>query len=132
MSDRATVASWVAAYERAWRTPGTELLGELFTEDATYQLAPFEPPIAGLAAISQMWERERTGPDEKFAMSSEVVAVDGEVAVVRAVVRYDEFSPREYRNLWIIRFADDGRCLAFEEWPVWPGQPRAVSGGRGT
>ena len=81
MSDRATVASWVAAYERAWRTPGTELLGELFTEDATYRLAPFEPPIAGLAAISQMWERERTGPDEKFVMSSEVVAVDGDVAV---------------------------------------------------
>ena len=132
MSDRATVASWVAAYERAWRTPGTELLGELFTEDATYQLAPFEPPIAGLAAISQMWERERTRPDEKFVMSSEVVAVDGDVAVVRAKVRYHEPSPHEYRDLWIIHFADDGRCLAFEEWPFWPGQPRAVSGGRRT
>jgi SnoaL-like protein len=131
VSERATVASWVAGYERAWRTAGTELLRELFTDDATYRLAPFESPIAGLGAISQMWERERRGPDEAFEMSSEIVAVDGDVAVVGVEVRYGEPSPEKYRDLWIIRLAEDGRCWAFEEWPFWPGQPRAVSGARG-
>jgi ketosteroid isomerase-like protein len=132
VSDHATAASWVAGCERAWRTAGTELLRELFTDDATYRQAPFDPPIAGLAAISQMWERERAGPDEQFTMSSEVVAVEGNVAVVRAEVRYEAPSPHEYRDLWIMHFADDGRCLAFEEWPFWPGQARAVSGQPGT
>ncbi|MGI8306275.1 hypothetical protein [Saccharopolyspora hattusasensis] len=28
----------------------------------------------------------------------------------------------EYRDLWIVRFAPDGKCLAFEEWPFWPGK----------
>ena len=26
----------------------------------------------------------------------------------------------EYRDLWIIRFAEDGRCRHFEEWPYAP------------
>lgn len=25
-----------------------------------------------------------------------------------------------YRDLWIVRFDEDGRCREFEEWPFWP------------
>jgi hypothetical protein len=57
--DRAGVQAWVALYERAWRTPGTELLAELFAAEATYQTAPFEEPFQGLSAIAAMWEAER-------------------------------------------------------------------------
>jgi hypothetical protein len=74
-----------------------------------------------------MWETERTGPDERFEMSSEVIAVDGDVAVARIEARYEDPSPHEYRDLWIIEFADDGRCQSFEEWPFWPGQPLSAS-----
>jgi hypothetical protein len=35
----------------------------------------------------------------------------------------------EYRDLWIVRFAADGRCREFEEWPFWPGQPISARGG---
>jgi hypothetical protein len=59
--DRASVDAWVAAYERAWRTAGTELLGELFSEDATYRMSPYKEPARGLAAIGALWERERVG-----------------------------------------------------------------------
>ena len=61
-------------------------------------------------------------------MSSEVVAVEGNVAAVRAEVRYEAPSPHEYRDLWIMRFAGDGRCAWFEEWPFWPEQPREAAG----
>src|SRR6266496_3901003 len=60
--DRAGVQAWVALYERAWRTPGTEVLAELFAPEATYQTAPFEEPFQGLPAIAAMWEAEREGP----------------------------------------------------------------------
>jgi hypothetical protein len=33
---------------------------------------------------------------------------------------------QEYRDLWIMRFDDDGRCCAYEEWPFWPGQPHTA------
>jgi hypothetical protein len=35
--DMERVAAWIDGYERAWRTPGTESLAELFTADATYR-----------------------------------------------------------------------------------------------
>jgi len=116
------VSAWIAGYERAWRTAGAEPLRELFTEDATYRMSPYEDAAAGLAEIGALWERERKGPDEEFTMAHEVVAIDGDTAVVRLEVRYGGPERLQYRDLWILRFATDGRCRSFEEWPFWPGQ----------
>lgn len=120
--DRHRVAEWVAGYERAWRTPGTELLADLFIENATYRQAPFMEPVNGLPAIERMWEQEREGPDETFEMTSELVALDGLTCVVHVEVHYGQPVLRHYRDLWIIHFSPDGRCRSFEEWPFWPGQ----------
>lgn len=119
---RADVEAWVAAYERAWRSAGTERLGELFADDATYRMSPYDEPATGLAEIAALWERERRGPDESFEMRHEVVALDGETAVIRIEVEYGEPRSLQYRDLWVVRFAG-GRCREFEEWPFWPGQP---------
>jgi hypothetical protein len=62
-----------------------------------------------------------------FRMTSEVVAIDGDTAVVRVEVHYGDPVHQEYRDLWIVCFAEDGRCRSFEEWPFWPRQPTATS-----
>jgi ketosteroid isomerase-like protein len=118
--DRAQLEDWIAGYERAWRAAGTDALAELFTEDATYSTAPYENPHSGVAAIGQMWEAERLGPDEEFEMSSEVVAVEGNTGVARIEVRYGAPKGKEYKDLWIVRLDEAGRCVHFEEWPFWP------------
>lgn len=120
--DRDQLRAWVAAYERAWRTPGTDALAEIFIPDATYQQSPYLEPVVGLSAIARMWEGEREGAEESFRMSSELVAVDGDTGVVRVEVHYDA-PVQEYRDLWIVRLALDGRCREFEEWPFWPNKP---------
>ena len=120
--DRAGVAAWVGRYEQAWRTEGTATLAELFTADASYRTSPWAEPIEGLGAIQGMWEAERQGPHEDFAMVSEVVAVEGDTAVVRVEVVYRYQGGIRWRDLWVVRFASDGRCAAFEEWPFAPGQ----------
>ena len=122
VTDRLTVSRWLAAYEAAWRAAGTEAVGLLFTEDATYLQSPYERPVIGLAAIRAMWESEREGPDEIFTLATDILAVDGPTAVVRAEVRYGQPLRQEYRDLWVIRLAEDGRCRWFEEWPYWPGR----------
>jgi ketosteroid isomerase-like protein len=119
------VSRWLASYEAAWRTAGTEDLAGLFTSDAVYLQSPYEQPVAGLDAIKRMWEDEREGPDEVFALATDVLAVDGPTAVVRAEVQYGDPLRQEYRDLWVIRLAEDGRCTWFEEWPYWPGRPYA-------
>ncbi|MFI7426633.1 nuclear transport factor 2 family protein [Micromonospora sp. NPDC049836] len=121
--DRKQVTGWLAAYEHAWRTPGTELLATIFTAQASYLQGPYQEPIIGLPAIARVWEDERDGPGEVFQMTSEVVAVEGDTAVARVEVRYGHPVDQEYRDLWIMHFAEDGRCSSFEEWPFWPAQP---------
>jgi hypothetical protein len=117
---REQLIAWLRRYVSAWRMPGTEVLAELFTKDATYSTAPYEKPHPGLEAIGEMWEAERLGPDEEFEMSSEVVAVEGDTGVARVEVQYRAPKRKEYRDLWIVRLNDAGLCFHFEEWPFWP------------
>lgn len=119
--DAADVRQWVAHYERVWRTPGTEALSEIFTEDATYLPSPWAGRVTGLTDLANFWEAERDGPDERFTMTGEVVVADGSRAVVRVSVDYAKGS--RWRDLWVLEFAEDGRCRAFEEWPFAPDQP---------
>ena len=72
--DRAWVEAWVAGYERAWRTPGTDGLQALFAPEVTYLFDPYEEPVRGLEALGPWWEEGRDGPDEAFTMGSEVIA----------------------------------------------------------
>jgi ketosteroid isomerase-like protein len=122
VTDRPAVSRWLAAYEAAWRASGTEGLARLFTEDATYLQSPYEQPVTDLTAIKLMWENEREGPEEIFSLATDILAVDGSTAVVRANVGYGQPLRQEYRDLWVIRLVEDGRCCWFEEWPYWPGR----------
>ena len=47
---REQLIAWLRRYESAWRMPGTQVLAELFTRDATYS-TPYESPQRGLEAI---------------------------------------------------------------------------------
>ncbi|UYM05840.1 nuclear transport factor 2 family protein [Solicola gregarius] len=121
--DRTSVQRWVEQYERLWRTPGTDRLAELFVPDARYRPSPWARSVDGLDEIAPFWESERRGADEEFSLSSYVLAVDGDTAVVRVTVEYEASAAGAWRDLWILTFAADGRCASFEEWPFAPDQP---------
>lgn len=119
--ERAAFKIWIARYELLWRTEGTDGLPDLFTADATYVPSPWAEPVSGLNMLAAFWEAERDGPDEGFTLTSEVLAVEGDVGVVRVEVTYER--GEAWRDLWVIRLDDDGRCTAFEEWPFSPTKP---------
>jgi ketosteroid isomerase-like protein len=122
--DRAAIERWVQDYERLWRTPGTDGLAALFSDDAIYSTAPYEEPYRGLDSIAAFWEGARDGAGEEFSMTSEVVAVEANTAVVRVDVAYGGARAQEFRDLWVVRVGDDGRATHFEEWPfAAPGLP---------
>jgi len=121
-----SLARWIERYERAWRAPDTSALEDLFTHDASYSPAPFEEPLRGRAAIAEFWEASREAPDEAFEMKWQPVALEGRVGVARVEVRYGGPPRRVYRDIWIVDLDDHGRCVAFEEWPFFPGQPRVA------
>ena len=121
--ERRAVEQWIEGYEQLWRTPGTDGLANLFLPDATYLPSPWAPPVSGLEEIARFWDAERDGAEEDFTMSADVVAVDGDTAVVRVSVAYGAAERDRWRDLWVIRLTEDGRCSSFEEWPFAPGQP---------
>jgi len=113
--DRASVNAWVARYERVWREDDRDALDTLFTPDVRYVTSPYEPPMDGIEAVRSFWS-----DPTPFTMTWSVVAVDPPYAVVRADVHYGGDRPREYRDLWVLRTAEDGRVVHFEEWPFAP------------
>jgi len=117
--ERARFEQWIADYIRLWKTPGTDALGELFTADATYRASPWGEPVRGLDAIARFWDAERVSAEERFDIEHELLAVDGNTGVARLQVDYLDTGDR-WRDLWIIELADEGRCRAFEEWPIAP------------
>lgn len=122
--DRAAVEAWVAGYERAWGVDDTSAVAALFTDSARYHPSPYEPDVVGHDAIRGLWPEE---PGVEFEMSARVVAVEDRTAVVCVLVRYNQPREQEYTNLWVLRFAGDGRVEDFEEWAYWPGKPYSAS-----
>jgi ketosteroid isomerase-like protein len=114
---------WVRDYERAWRADDAGAVRGLFTDDAAYRASPYEPAQVGHDAIEAFWLGDA---GKTFSMDASVVAVDDDTAVVRVDVVYRTPKEQEYRDLWILRFASDGRVADFEEWAYWPGKPYAA------
>jgi ketosteroid isomerase-like protein len=115
---------WVAEYERAWRDGDVSGVARLFTDDARYRVSPYAEPKVGHAEIEAFWldDEGRT-----FTVNAEQVAIKGRDAVVRLEVRYGEPVAQEYRDLWVLRFAPDGRVEDFEEWAYWPDKPYSAA-----
>ncbi|HEY9477764.1 MAG TPA: nuclear transport factor 2 family protein [Microbacteriaceae bacterium] len=112
------LADWMAGYRSAWESNDPDDIRALFTEDAEYYTEPFAEPWRGHDEIVKGWLEARDEPgDTSFEWVPLVVTP--ELAVVQATTVY--IAERTYSNLWVIRFAPDGRAREFTEW--WMKQP---------
>ena len=112
---RDDLASWLDAYIDAWRRYDADAIGALFSEDAEYRYSPWDEPLAGRAAIVADWIAD---PDEPGTWTADYrpYAVDGHEAVAVGTTRYDDAKgQREYHNVFLCRFDDEGRCSSFTE-----------------
>jgi ketosteroid isomerase-like protein len=126
--DRATVRSWLAGYVRAWTTNDPADIEALFTPDAVYRPTPHSDGWHGHRAIVAGWIGRKDDPGT-WSFEHTILAVDGDVAVVEGRTAY-KAPPLDYSNLWVLRFAPDGRCREYVEWWVDrnapdPGEPSA-------
>jgi uncharacterized protein (TIGR02246 family) len=119
--NRETVQRWLDAYVRAWQTYDPAEIGALFTEDAVCHYDPFGEPVRGRDAIVASWlEVDRRDPPGTYAGHYQPLAVDGDLAIANGRSRYfeaDGTTPKEeYDNIFLLRFAADGRCAEYREW----------------
>jgi ketosteroid isomerase-like protein len=103
----------MAGYLKAWDSNSADDIRALFTDDAAYLTAPFVPARIGIDAIVAGWIEDQDQPgDHEFTWHE--VARDGDLAFVEGDTLYSD--GRRYANLWVIRFATDGRASAYTEW----------------
>lgn len=114
--DADDVMTWAQDYERAWREQDVAAVERLFTENALYLRGAYDEGLRGHGAIAGFW-RDPT----PFTMEAALVAHDPPTAVLRVEVHYRGARAHEFRDLWVVRFAADGRAEHFEEWAHWPG-----------
>jgi hypothetical protein len=117
--DAEHVMGWVAGYELAWRDGDLAAVERLFTDDAHYRPSPYEEAEVGHGAIKALWLDD---DDQVFTVHAQPVAVEGRNAVVRLDVCYVDPIHQQYRDLWVLRFADDGRVEDFRGMGLLAGQ----------
>jgi hypothetical protein len=113
----AGIASWIDGYRRAWESNDPADITALFTGDAVYHPSPAGETWVGLDAIVAGWLESRDEPgDTTFTW---VPLVDTpELGIAQCVSDYGATSGAVYDNLWVIRFAPDGRATEFTDWWV--------------
>jgi hypothetical protein len=115
----AAFGAWLVRYVDAWRLNDPTAIGDLFSLDVRYAFDPFSEAVVGRAAVVAAWLAD---PDEPGSWEAdyEVLAVDGDAYVAHGRTRYltDDRSDidREFANVFVCRFDDDGRCNEFTEW----------------
>jgi len=117
---RDEVQRWLDRYVEAWRTYDPALIGDLFSEDATYAYQPYLEPMVGRDAIVADWLANPDVP-RSWEAHYEPYVVDGDRAVATGESRYlkaDGSLRTVFFNSWTLRFDDEGRCRAFVEWYV--------------
>ena len=117
--DRARFQSWLDRYVDAWRLLEPVAIGDLFSPNVRYAFDPWGEAVVGRAAVVRAWLEN---PDEPGSWQAdyEVLAVDGDTYVAHGRTRYltDDRSAvdREFANVFVCRFDDDGRCREFTEY----------------
>ena len=114
MSER--LDAWMDGYVLAWSTNETEHIEALFTEDAVYDPQTADGEWDGLTEIVARWQ-EADDDEENWDFEWQPLAETEDLAVITGRTRYYD-PPSSFRNLFVIRFRDDGRCYDFTEWYI--------------
>jgi len=116
--DEAAFQRWFDGYIDAWRTYDRETVGALFAEDATYRYHPWDDPVVGRSGIVDDWLSDKDDPNS-WTAEYRPWAIDEDRAVAVGVSRYlgadGKTVDREYHNVFLCRFDDEGRCREFTE-----------------
>ncbi|MDH3425081.1 MAG: nuclear transport factor 2 family protein [Acidimicrobiia bacterium] len=118
----AEVQNWLDRYVEAWRTHDPDLIGALWTEDATYKYHPGDEPVVGRDAIVANWVKYQDQPLNKNPWTAQYRpwVIDGDRAIAIGETHYE--GAEDYHNSFQLTFRD-GACAAFVEWYMEPRKP---------
>ena len=123
MIDEKFVQQWLENYVSAWKSYDPQEIRALFSEDAVYRYNPYDEGVRGRDTIVAEWLENRDKPNT-FSAEYAPVAIDGNTAVTHGRSLYYEPDgktvKRQYDNIFVLKFDEQGRCSDFCEWFMTP------------
>ena len=116
--DEAGFTAWLEGYKRAWEERDPAQAAALFTDEASYREAPFDPPMIGRAAIEAYWAGAVAGQKD-VQFTYEVLACRGNEGISSWHAAFTGVPGGEAIDLdgiFRCRFHDGGLVSALEEW----------------
>jgi ketosteroid isomerase-like protein len=110
------LVTWMDRYIVAWTENHPDHIAALFTEDAVYDPQTADGELHGVEEIVSWWREIGDDPDN-WSFEWLPLVEEGDLAIITGSTRYAD-PPSSYRNLWVIRFDESGRCRDFTEWYV--------------
>ena len=112
------LASWLKAYGEAWEARDADRAARLFTENANYQVTPFEQPHLGQQGIHAYWSGV-TKDQRNVRFGSQVISVTGDTGVAHWSAQFDVEPSKdriELDGIFILDFDENGKCRRLREW----------------
>jgi hypothetical protein len=120
---------WIAGWQESLRQGDGARFLALFTEDASFQMSPFEVPLSGFDIRNVMDEyRKRQGGGD---CNVQVWAQAGDTAILGwSTSEADSAACRMLGDgVLILRLGTDGRCKQARQWHHWHSAGAPLSSG---
>lgn len=114
----AELSSWLDAYGAAWETRDADAAVQIFSEDATYQVTPYEDPHMGRSGIHEYWAGV-TENQRNVLFEHEALSVSGNTGIAHWSANFDvepDGTKIELNGIFVLEFDQDGKCRRLREW----------------
>lgn len=116
--DRESFSQWLGSYSNAWRGRDPEAAASLYSDDATYQVTPFDEPLRGRSKIREYWEHV-SKTEDRIQFDYEILAVTAEYGIARwraSLVLLPSGLETKLDGIFLISLDSEGRCRSLREW----------------
>ena len=112
------LSSWLDAYGEAWESRDADSAAKIFSEDATYQVTPYEDPHVGQDGVRNYWAGV-TENQRNVQFDYEALSVSGNTGIAHWSANFDvapDGPHIELNGIFVLQFDADGKCRRLREW----------------
>ncbi len=114
----AYLTTWLSAYGDAWVSRDPEKAAELFSEDTSYQVNPYEQPHVGRTGVYDYWA-EVTATQSNIKFDYQTISVTGKTGIAHWSAEFDIPSAGiriKLDGIFVLEFDQSGKCERLREW----------------
>lgn len=112
------LSNWLDAYGQAWESRDADAAATIFSEDATYQVTPYEEPHRGQDGVRDYWAGV-TENQRNVRFEHEAISVSGNTGIAHWSATFDvapDGPKLELNGIFVLEFDENGKVRQLREW----------------